>query len=180
MTEDDVIEHLLMRLNTDFVQCCLDVRGFCATPSSHDLIDRKMVKKVISKMYEHDVAMHCTGDDQPIETIEVTTKGIKVYENGGWKKYLLEFEKQKTEEQNKKEQSSITNFGNMVVGNNNTQINQGKSFLDALPSLNEKNTSNEIKKYSIWKYVKEYTEIISWIAGILGTILAFVAWFLSK
>lgn len=68
----------------------------------------------------------------------------------------------------------------MVVGNNNTQINQGNSFLEALPSLNEKNTSNEIKKYSIWKYVKEYTEIISWIAGILGTILAFVAWFLSK
>lgn len=184
MTEDDVIEHLLMRLNTDFVQCCLDVRGFCETPSNHDLIDRKMVKKVISKMYEHDVAMPCTGDDQPIETIEVTTKGIKVYENGGWKKYLTEYEK-KLAEKNNQNPTTITNYGNMVYGNNNTDINQESLVRDLQFHQIEKqypNTPESINQSDSGIINKIYNLANHQVVGglILAGLIALISWYFSK
>ncbi|NBB31862.1 hypothetical protein [Cellulophaga sp. BC115SP] len=174
MTEDDVIEHLLMRLNTDFVQCCLDVRGFCETPSNHDLIDRKMVKKVISKMYEHDVAMPCTGDDQPIETIEVTTKGIKVYENGGWKKYLLEFEKLNQENDNKAIQEQNIIITGSVYGSNvgHGDFSQSRIDFKDQPPINP--ISQPIKKSGnsseIWDKIKHISAIVGGIGAIVAAI----------
>lgn len=105
---DDIIEHILTRLNTDYAGGCLDVPDFCQKDGNYDRI---LEMRVRTKMYQHGVAFRCSGTGQPDTAIELTAKGAEVYENGGWKKYLIEFEKQNIEEQNKKEQFIIATLG---------------------------------------------------------------------
>lgn len=183
MTEDDVIQHLLMRLNTDFANCCLDVKGFCEIKSFNS-IDRRMVKKVISKMYEHDVAMPCSGNDQQEEMIEITSKGIQVFDQGGWKKYLTEYEK-KLAEKNNQNPTTITNYGNMVYGNNNTDINQESLVRDLQFHQIEKqypNTPESINQSDSGIINKIYNLANHQVVGglILAGLIALISWYFSK
>ncbi|PRY20395.1 TIR domain-containing protein [Spirosoma oryzae] len=85
-TMDDVIEYILIRLNTDFVGACLQVPDFCST-DGHDY-DHRMEMRVRNKMYTHGVATPCDGVGQPETAIALTVKGMDVHDNGGWKRYL--------------------------------------------------------------------------------------------
>ena len=95
-SEDDIIEHILMRLNTDFAGGSLQVPDFCSTkPYDYDRIMEPCVRE---KMYEHGVAKRSTGSGQPETAIVLTRKGVQVYNNGGWKKYLSGQETKKVQD----------------------------------------------------------------------------------
>ncbi|MCF0062791.1 hypothetical protein MUK70_08560 [Dyadobacter chenwenxiniae] len=94
--EDDIIEYILNELiKPEWAGGCLQVPDFCRTPDSYD---RFMEQTVRQKMYNYQVAQRCTGFNQPETAIIITTKGIKVARNGGWKAYLnTEAERKKAE-----------------------------------------------------------------------------------
>lgn len=85
-TVDDVIEHILFRLNTNYAGACLQVPDFCST-NDYDY-DRRMEMRVRDKMYRHGVATPCDGEGQPETAVALTVKGMDVHDNGGWKRYL--------------------------------------------------------------------------------------------
>jgi len=85
-TEDDVIEHILKRLNTDFANCALDVVAFCRLPDGK--YDALMVKLVLEKMLVTGIVKISTGSGQSDTAIEITAVGIQMYKKGGWKEYL--------------------------------------------------------------------------------------------
>lgn len=87
---DDLIEHILLRLNTDFTGSCLKLTDFCIR-DNEQYYDEKMLLKVRSTMYKHQIATQCTGNNQPETAIEITARGIFVFESGGWKKYIHDF-----------------------------------------------------------------------------------------
>lgn len=122
-TVDDVIEHVLMRLSTDFNGSCLQLPDFCRR-SLNERYDSNMELKARTKMYKHNVAEWCNGIGQPETAIKVTAFGIEVFEGGGWKKYLADYEEEEAERKKREKQSPISNYGNMVIGNNNGQMNQ--------------------------------------------------------
>ncbi|GAB3890049.1 hypothetical protein [Spirosoma agri] len=125
-TVDDIIEHILMRLNTDFKGSCLQVPDFCHT-SNYDY-DTHMELKVRSKMYEHGVAKRCQGVGQPETAINIMAKGIDVFDNGGWQKYLADYEAQDMVRRERENQPPIYVSGNAIIGNNNLGITQGRDF----------------------------------------------------
>lgn len=47
---DDIIEHIITRLNTDYASCCLDVPDFCQKDGDYDRI---LEMRVRNKMYQH-------------------------------------------------------------------------------------------------------------------------------
>ncbi len=174
-TEDDVIEHILMRLNTDFVVGCLQVPDFCKKKLHGGTYDRTLEMLVREKMYEHDVATRCTGKGQPDTAIMLRPKGVKVYKNGGWKKYLIEFEKEKIEKEKLARQPHIKVDGNAIIGNYNSNINQ--SFFDRLdiPSKNEikqipTDTPKRKSNQDIWDKLKSIAQILGFGAALIALI----------
>lgn len=94
-TVDDVIEHVFMRINTDFLDTYLDVNGFCRIKEWES--DSGMVRMVVNKMFEYGVAKKWGGRLATSSEIEVTAKGIELYRNGqGWK-WILAAERAKAE-----------------------------------------------------------------------------------
>lgn len=98
-TVDDIIEHILMRLNTDFEGGCLQVPDFCYIEEKH-YYDPTMEMLVRDKMYKHGVAKRCQGRGQSEKAIALTPKGVEVFRRGGWKKYLNENQNSKSEVKN--------------------------------------------------------------------------------
>lgn len=92
---DDVIEHILVLLNTNFRGGCLSVPDFCRRDDDDYGYDVRIEKLVRSKMYNYGVAEPCRGSGQPETSVELTTKGVEVYDSGGWKKHLLQLTKEK-------------------------------------------------------------------------------------
>ena len=99
-TTDDIIEHILMRLNTDFEGTCLTVSDFCYNQDTQSP-DYNISLKVMSEMFEHKIAKECTGEGSQDYDIELISKGVQVFQNGGWRQYIKEYNetKAKTEEQ---------------------------------------------------------------------------------
>ncbi|MCF8326541.1 MAG: hypothetical protein K9I84_16410 [Leadbetterella sp.] len=75
---------------------------------------------VREKMYEHDVAARCTGRGQPDTAIMLRPKGVKVYKNGGWKKYLVDYAKEQEEKRKRDQKPHIKVDGNAIIGDNNS------------------------------------------------------------
>ena len=99
-TTDDIIEHILMRLNTDFEGTCLTVTDFCYNQETESP-DYNMSLKVMSEMFKHEIAKECAGEGSQDYDIELTSKGVQVFQNGGWRQYVKQYNetKAKTEEQ---------------------------------------------------------------------------------
>ena len=99
-TTDDIIEHILMRLNTDFEGTCLTVSDFCYNQHTKSP-DYNISLKVMSEMFEHKIAKECAGEGRQDYDIELTSKGVQVFQNGGWGQYIKQYNetKAKTEEQ---------------------------------------------------------------------------------
>jgi hypothetical protein len=84
-------------------------------------------------MYEHDVATRCTGKGQPETAIMLRPKGVQAYKNGGWKKYLVEYEKQQLEKAELARQPHIKVSGNAIIGDNNSNNSLNQSDFSDLP-----------------------------------------------
>jgi hypothetical protein len=193
-TVDDIIEHILMRLNTDFTGGSLQVPGFCQI-SRYDY-DRNMELKVRDKMYRHGVAKRSNGQGQPETAIVLTAKGVEVYEQGGWKKYLADLEEERAEARQKASQpaNNITinapvtgsqigqssEFGNLDLSHNS--ITREPTIIAAQPNQDAKNIFKN--KESIWSKIYKWTDhktisiIIAAILGFLATkLMAWLGWF---
>lgn len=87
-SEDDIIEDIINELiKPEWAGGCLQVPDWCRTPENYSY-DYHMEQMVRERMYQHKVAIRCTGSNQPQTAIMITTKGIKVGRSGGWKAYL--------------------------------------------------------------------------------------------
>lgn len=106
-TIDDIIEHILVCLNSEnYAGGCLQVPEFCFR-SNYDY-DRIMEPAVREKMYQYKVAKRCTGNGQPETAIMLTPFGAQVYREGGWKKYLAKLETSERERKLAENEQKIT------------------------------------------------------------------------
>jgi hypothetical protein len=173
-TEDDVIEHILIRLNTDFVGGCLQVPDFCVKKPHSGTYDRTLEMLVREKMYDHDVATRCTGKGQPDTAIMLRPNGVKVHKNGGWKKYLIEFEKEKIEKEKLARQPHIKVDGNAIIGNNNSNnsLNHGllRSDLPHSQPITKPNQKNDQPKQTEVNTSK--AQLIFWLFSAFATGIA--------
>lgn len=103
-SDDDVIEEIIKRLCTDYQGNSLRILDFCCYENRGT--NPNMVKKVYSKMIDHDI---CTKDDNTYPTIEITAKGIHIHENMGWIAYINDFEAKRLAE--KKESKKTQKWG---------------------------------------------------------------------
>jgi hypothetical protein len=118
-TVDDIIEHILMRLNTDFAGGALQVPDFCSRKTDRGY-NHAQEMEVRAKMYEHGVARQSDGEGQSEKTVELTAKGAQIYRQGGWKKYIDGFEESqiktaKTERADKR-WGRLEIIGPLVIG----------------------------------------------------------------
>lgn len=171
---DDIIEHILMRLNTDFEGGCLQVPDFCYIEEKN-YYDPTMEMLVRDKMYKHGVAKRCQGRGQSEKAIALTPKGVEVFKRGGWKKYLVAFKEQEMKKKPQTDKTSVVVNGTAVIGNNNSHIYQERDLNNLSPTRNippqqAQPSPNPIKKtdHGIWDKIK----YISVIIGGLGAALA--------
>ena len=105
-TTDDIIEHILMRLNTDFEGTCLTVSDFCYNQDTQSP-DYNMSLKVMSEMFEHKIAKECNGEGKQDYDIELTSKGVQVFQNGGWRQYIKQYNETKAKTERQESESKI-------------------------------------------------------------------------
>ena len=174
-TIDDIIEHILMRLNTDFTGGSLQVPDFCRNASRHEY-DYNMEMKVRDKMYKHGIAKRSDGTGQPDTAIVLTAKGADVYENGGWRKYLANYEIQiKIQQEKANRQSNNITINAPVTG---SQIGYDSEFGDLRLDIASKNDIRQIpieipkpkSNQDIWDKLKSVAQILGFGTALIALI----------
>lgn len=129
-TVDDVIEHLITLLNTDFEDGYIEINHFCHwdNESKNHIYDKKMDALVLDKMLHYDVAKKA---DHGFDRVILRPNGIKAYMSGGWKKYLIEIEKRKVEKEKQLKRPNISIGGNAIIGDNNANNHLGLGNLES-------------------------------------------------
>lgn len=190
---DDIIEHILMRLNSDFAGGSLQVPDFCST-SRYDY-DHIMEMKVRDKMYRHGIAERSDGAGQPETAIMLTAKGADVFDNGGWKAYLDKHEQQlklDQEKSNKPTSQIVINgpvtgsqighesdFGNLESSHNSialeTPIHKAQPKDDAITISKKETIWNKIYKWTDHKLISML--IYGLIGFLLSRLITWLGWF---
>lgn len=105
-TSDDIIEHILFRLNDDYEGACLTITDFCYNKDKESR-DYNMSMIVMDKMFEHNIAKQCSGQGNQDYDIELTSTGVQIYESGGWKRYIKEYNDAKFNAKKQEDSSKI-------------------------------------------------------------------------
>jgi hypothetical protein len=185
-TVDDVIEHLIKRLNTDFLGAYLEVNHFChntETSEDHEF-DKQMEMLVKDKMLKYDVAKLTEPNSY---RILLRPNGVIAYKKGGWKKYLIELENEHLNKLKENNRPNISVGGNAIIGDNNTNNHLESGNLESShnstkrePNIaaqqpkNEAKNTSEAHKQTIWNKIYKWTDHKT-ISVIIITIFIFFA-----
>jgi hypothetical protein len=173
-TVDYIIEHLIKRLNTDFLGAYIEINQFCHhdnSKGSHDY-DQKMASLVLDKMLTYDVAEKAKHG---FDSVVLRPNGIKAEMAGGWKNYLLEVEKIEAEKVKRSSRHNINVGGNAVIGDNNSNNHLDSSFRFDMKSKNAIQqipieTPNTKSSHDIWDKIKYISVITGGIAALVAAI----------
>lgn len=184
-TVDDVIEHLINRLNTDFLGGAIEINHFCHWDEKQDdhEYDRQMTMLVKSKMLKYDLV---NNPNHTENKVILKTNGVIAYKEGGWKKYLIRIENEKNEKIKLLNTPSIKVAGNAIIGDNNVNNHLGLVNLESSHSLTNleptinapqpKKDDQKTHKSNIFNKIYKWTDH-KLISGIILLILGF---FLSR
>lgn len=177
-TVDEIIGHLLMRLNTDYPDTYIPIRDFCRADS--ETVDEIMATRVLEKMIKYDVATSSPGTGCDEFDMVLRPNGKNITNTLQWTQFVtIQDEIMAEEAKQNKPQQTINNFGNMVNGDNNSNINQGLDLREGLFHQTEnqypKNADIVHKKptKSIFEKVRDFTnhEVIGGLTVlIIGTL----------
>ena len=173
-TIDEIIGNLLFRLNTNFLDTYIDITHFC----SNDTI---MATRVLEKILKYDVATQSTGTGCQDFEIILRPNGEDIKTIDQWTQFVTKQDRIMAEnaEQNKP-QPTINNYGNMVNGDSNSNVNQRleprEVPFQSMENIYPNNAVNTGKKeqFSILKKIRDFTNhqvIGGLIVFITGTIL---------
>ena len=180
-TVDDVIEHIILRLNTDFEGAYLELNQFCRYDESDEDYDydKKMAALVLDKMLEYDLVKLA---NHGFDRVVLRPNGIKAYKSGGWKKYLNDVDQLKAEKERLARQPKINVGGNAIIGDNNSNNHLGLGDLESShnstilePTINAAQPKKEDQKTqesSILNKIYKWTDH-KLISGIILLILGF-------
>ncbi len=157
-TVDDIIDHILERLNTDYLGGCLNITDFCWLNNENQL-DHKMVLRVKSKIFESGIAKKCSGSGQSDWMIELEAKGVEIFDEGGWKKHLQNLNNNNQQRNNIKVSDFIIKVSNEFSNNLNNKYFFGKG----VPTFREdlKKKINELSKNDKIPFVYQVEQIVN-------------------
>ena len=62
---------------------------------------------MIAEIYKHDIAKECSGQGKQDYDIELTPNGVQIYENGGWRQYIREYNEAKSKAKKQEDDAKI-------------------------------------------------------------------------
>ncbi len=173
-TVDEIIGHLLFQLNTEFIDSYIPIKDFCHIDK--ETIDKIMARRVLEKMIKYDVATSSPGTGCDEFDLVLRPNGENIISTDQWIKFTTIQDKIMAEkEKQNNPQPIFNNYGNMVNGDNNSNINQDilersaiKSKIDIIqiPTETPKPKSNQ----DIWDKLKSVAQILGFGAALLALI----------
>jgi hypothetical protein len=173
-TDDEIIGHLLFLLNNEFIETYIPIKDFCHIDKN--TIDRVMATRVLEKMIKYDVATPSPGTGCDEFDIVIRPNGENIVSTDQWIRFITLKDKIMEEREKLNNlQPIIHNYGNLVNGDNNSNVNQDilersaiKSKIDIIqiPIETPKPKSNQ----DIWDKLKSVAQILGFGAALLALI----------
>jgi hypothetical protein len=176
-TVDEIIGHLLMRLNTDCPDTYIPIKDFCrADITDSETIDRIMATRVREKMLKYDVATSSSGTGCDEFDMVLRPNGENITSTLQWTKFVTIQDEVMAEKakQNLLQQDN-RNYGIIVKGDGNSNISQdvlersaikSKKEIIQIPTETPKPKSNQ----DIWDKLKSVAQILGFGAALLALI----------